>query len=233
MCIILTQHSSVAVWGKVQASVVSARNIGLFLGPRFSNPWLQPSPKNSVTLNTRENCSESTSSLFQIKQQSKVYAIYLWLRPLPRWLRRCFSRNWGCGQGNTFQSSQSNMASGQESQLETKWLGFCLMSDQPKQLPYPSQWTWKARMMVSAQINSYSSEFERSPAWMDTILDPSNAEQPCQGCFPKHSRFSFATNIRMLATRPPILLHALCLVLGWISKGNEQGVRPKLVFRRW
>ena len=47
-----------------------------------------------------------------------------------------------------------------------------------------------------------------------TILEPLNADQTSQGCFPKQSRFSFATCLRRLATRPPIILHALRLAPG-------------------
>jgi hypothetical protein len=39
------------------------------------------------------------------------------------------------------------------------------------------------------------------------------------------------TRLRRLATRPPILLLALCLVLRRVSKGNQQAVRTKLPFR--
>jgi len=190
---------------KAQVPVVSATNIGVSFTSRFCKPWLQPSAQNSLTLNTRKNCSESTSSLSRRKQEVEIDALYLWFTPLSNWLKRCFSQNWGFGEGHTFQSSQINMDSGQDCQLETKWFGFCMMSGTPRERLYLIKWSWKVRMTVSAQRNSYI--FSIPSVWMDTIPEPRNAEPTSQGCFPKQSRFSLGTYLRRLATRPPIVLY--------------------------
>jgi len=108
------------------------------------------------------------------------------------------------------------MDSGQESQLETERLGFCMMSSKPKEPTHLFQRTWKARTIVKAQRNP-------------------------RGCFPRHSRFSMTCRLQRLAPRPPIVLYSLHLVLDEclreINKVYDQSysfvITPFLSFKKY
>ena len=118
-------HSSLAVWKIVQAPVFSTTKAGVYFTLRFS---MQPSVKNSVTLTTRESAPNPHQTSPKESRKSR-YAPYIpdW-EPLPNLLTRSFSPDRGSGQTQTFPSSLNDMDSEQDSELNTKWLGFCMMS---------------------------------------------------------------------------------------------------------
>jgi len=193
---------------KVQVPVLSATNIGVPFTQRFSKPLPNQARGRDIRL------------ISLIETAVKL-------------IDTMFLQNWGSAQAHTFQFFQSNMEIGQESQLETKWLesAWCQAHQNSRRSYFSGleRRVWECQLRESLTI----SKFQRSPVWMDAILEARNDEQTCQGCFAKQSRFSLASRLPRLSTRPPILLHTLCVVLGWMSKGNQQAVRPKLLFRGW
>jgi len=104
--------------------------------------------------------------------------------------------------------------------LSWRWIGFCMMLGKPRQLSHLFQWTWEVTYdCVSAQRKTYnfpSQKVHRLNGYHTWVTL----------CWTEASRL-FPEEVKArLAPRPSILLHAVCLVLEWMSKGIQQAARP-------